>query len=215
MSSKKPSKKDDKQLAKKFTPEKVKELLRNVEIEADPASLLRKSTEMWNEYEASSPAKQKAMIDDLNKKLEQASAVVALDNHYFMAETLDNKKYRTFLIEVTDQLVAEYDCKSASEKMLAQTAGWAYCRMIEYSYKLNSITRIEFLSSEKNGYYSVLSKEVDRCTRQYLAAINTLKHFKQPALKVTFNANNAFVAQNQQINSDAKGKTEEPNNDRQ
>ncbi len=215
MSSKKPSKRDDKKLAKKFTPEEVKKLLKNVEIDADPASLLRKSTEMWNEYEASSPAKQKAMIDALNKKLEQASAVVALDNHYFMAETLDNKKYRTFLIEVTDQLVAEYDCKSASEKMLAQTAGWAYCRMIEYSYKLNSITRIEFLSSEKNGYYSVLSKEVDRCTRQYLSAINTLKHFKQPALKVTFNANNAFVAQNQQINSDKKDKPEGLNNDRQ
>jgi hypothetical protein len=58
-------------------------LLKNVEIEIDPAALLKKSADMWNEYEASSPAKKKALVDDLNKKLEQASAIVALENHYF------------------------------------------------------------------------------------------------------------------------------------
>ena len=212
MSNNKPSKKNGKKLAKEFTPDEVKRMLKNVEIEIYPAALLKKSADMWNEYEASSPAKKKTLVDDLNKKLEQASAIVALENHYLLAETLDTKKYRTFLIEVTDQLIAEYECKTTSEKMLAQTAGWAYCRMIEYGYKLNSITRIDFLSSEKNGYYSVLSKEVDRCARQYLSAINTLKHFKQPALKVSFKANNAFVAQNQQINSKTKDKSEGQNN---
>jgi hypothetical protein len=110
---------------------------------------------------------------------------------------------------VANQLVAEYDCKTASEKMLAQTAAWAYCRMIEYSRKLNGITRQEYLSSVKTGHYAVLSKEVDRCVRQYLSAINTLKHFKQPSLNVTFKAQNAFVAQNQQINADKKPEPKE------
>lgn len=215
MSSSKPSKKNDKKLTRKFTPKEVKEILRGVEIEVDPSTILKASADLWTEYEASSPAKQDAMRDKLNKKLEEATATVALDTHYFMAETLNTRKYRTFLIEVTDQLIAEYNCKTPSEKMLAQTAGWAYARMIEYSYKLNGLMRLDWLSSEKNGYYSMLSREVDRCTRQYLAAINTLKHFKQPSLKVSFKANNAFVAQNQQINSKPKDKSEGNNVDGQ
>ena len=126
-----------------------------------------------------------------------------------IAEVLDKDKYRTLAIELCNQLIAEYECKTSSEKMLAQTASWAYCRMIEYSYKLNGLTRQEYLSNEKNGYYSMLSKEVDRCARQYLTAINTLKHFKQPPVSVTFKAQNAFVAQNQQINSDKKPDSED------
>jgi hypothetical protein len=148
----------------------------------------------------------------LNKQLENAAVILTLDQHIILAESLNSDKYRTLVIEIANQLVKEYECKTSSEKMLAQTAAWAYCRMLEYANKLNGITRQEYLSSVKTGHYAVLSKEVDRCVRQYLSALNTLKHFKQPSLSVTFKAQNAFVAQNQQINADRKPETKEQNN---
>lgn len=212
MSNKKPTKptQASNKLIAKRSADEVRKLLTNFQAEIGPANLLKKTAELWTEYEnAPSEAKKLEIEAKLNKKLEHASAIVALDNHMLIAEVLDKDKYRTLVIELCNQLITEYECKTSSEKMLAQTAAWAYCRMLEYSYKLNGLTRLEYLSNEKNGFYSMLSKEVDRCARQYLSAINTLKHFKQPPVTVTFKAQNAFVAQNQQINSDKNPKTEE------
>lgn len=192
------------QPTKPITPEVVREVLQKHKAGVVPSALLKETADLWNEFEAADGQKKKALEVKLNDKLGQASAILHLDNHYLFAETVNENKNRTLMIEMINQLIAEYDCNTATEKMLAQTAGWAYCRMIEYSYKLNGVTRQEFISHEKNGLYSLLSKEVDRATRQYLMAINTLKHFKQPPLNVTLKTNNAFVAQNQQINSSTK-----------
>lgn len=207
--SAKPEKASNKLIAKR-SPEEVRKLLTNYQAQVGPKNLLKHTAELWSEYEnAPNDAKKLEIEGKLNEKLEHASAIVALDNHMLVAEVLNKDKYRTLVIELCNQLMAEYECKTSSEKMLAQTAAWAYCRMLEYSAKLNGLTRQEYLSNEKNGYYSMLSREVDRCARQYLSAINTLKHFKQPPVTVTFKAQNAFVAQNQQINSDKKPKSEE------
>jgi hypothetical protein len=210
--SKKPTQKPIKaqsQVAKPRTPEDVKKLLAGYKVEIAPSHILKKTAELWTEFDQMTETEQKKIVDKVNKQFETASSIYALETHYLLAETLNDDRYRTLVIEVANQLVAEYDCKTASEKMLAQTAAWAYCRMIEYSRKLNGITRQEYLSSVKTGHYAVLSKEVDRCVRQYLSAINTLKHFKQPSLNVTFKAQNAFVAQNQQINADKKPEPKE------
>lgn len=211
MSSSKPTKpqKATNKPVIKYTAEDVKVLLNRYQVEIAPERLLKKAAELWTEYDQASDAEKLKMEPAFNKKLENAAIIFALDHHVPLAETLNDNKYRTLVIELANQLVKEYECKTSSEKMLAQTAAWAYCRMLEYSYKLNGLTRLEYLSNEKNGFYSMLSKEVDRCVRQYLSAINTLKHFKQPALSVTFKAQNAFVAQNQQINSDKKSGAKE------
>lgn len=189
---------------KPFTPELVKEALLKYQAEVVPSALLKVTADLWNEFEASDEQKKKLLEAKLNDKLVQAAGIVNLENHYMLAETVNENKYRTLMIEVINQLIAEYDCRTATEKMLAQTAGWAYCRMIEYSYKFNGVTRQEFISHEKNGLYSLLSKEVDRATRQYLTAINTLRHLRQSPLNVTLKTKNAFVAQNQQVNAGVK-----------
>lgn len=204
--------KQNKKLARTYTPEDVKKALKGFDITISPASLIKESVALWNEFEQASEAEQKQLVDKLNKKLEHTAVIYALDNHYIAAGTLHENKHRTLMIQMAKDLIAEHDCKTTTEKMLAQTAALAYCRMIEYGDKLNGLMRMEFISNEKNGFYSLLSREVDRCTRQYLTAINTLKHFKQPTLNVTFKADNAFVAQNQQINSKPKDSSEDKNN---
>lgn len=215
MSSNKPTKPDkasNKPVVKR-TVEDVKVLLNRYQVDIGPEHILKKTAELWTEYEQAPTDKKKLELEPkLNKQLENAAVIISLDQHIILAESLNGDKYRTLVIEMANQLVKEYECKTPSEKMLAQTAAWAYCRMLEYANKLNGITRQEYLSSVKTGHYAVLSKEVDRCVRQYLSSLNTLKHFKQPTLNVTFKAQNAFVAQNQQINSDKKPETKEQNN---
>lgn len=195
---------NNKQPVKKITPERVKDFMLSYEMTVDPAAVLKVAADLLNQLDDVEASEKKELQGKVNKSLAHAAAIISLDTHHLMAETVDKEKLRTFLIEVTDQLVKQYDCKTTAEKMLAQTAGWAYTQMIEYADKLNGLTRQEYLSNERTGYYSMLSKEVDRCYRRYITALTTLKHFKQPALSVTFKANNAFVAQNQQINAEGK-----------
>jgi len=192
--------------------EKVVRILKTIKLDIHPSNLLEKSAELWAEFETATGAKKKELTSAVNKKLGDAVGIYNLENHYLVAETLNDKRYQTLLLSVVNQLVDEYKCNTASEKMLAETAGWAYCRAIEYGRKLNALTRQEYLSSEKNGYYSMLSKEVDRATRQYIGALQALKTIKQPPLSVTFKADNAFVAQNQQINAHPDNSAGDKNN---
>lgn len=203
--SKKTPKNTSQELSTALTPETVRARLSTFKIDdVHPTAILKETAKLWNEYSQASGKEQDKLVDKLNEKLAQATPIVELENHYLAAETVDNGRLRTLMIEVIDKLIIEHDCKTTTEKMLAETAGASFCRMIEYSNRLTGLTRQDFLSPTKNGFYSLLSKEVDRCTRQYLTAITTLKRFKQPAINVTFKSTNAFVAQNQQINPESK-----------
>lgn len=208
--NKKPTNNPDtnKKVVKTFTPEHVSKVIRSHKADITPSKLLSDIAKLWNEYEASD-GKNEELVNKLNTKLDHAATLYVLENHYALAETINKDKIRTLFIEMTNQLIEEYDCKTTSERMLAQTAGWSYSRMIEYGGRLNNLLEIEFLSSEKNGFYSLLSREVDRSTRQYITALTTLKHLKQPPVRVSFKAKNAFVAQNQQINADSSNSSKE------
>jgi hypothetical protein len=181
--------------------------------EIDPKSILKDTGKILNDYYPSRGKKRKELLEKLNNKFSQLAPIFTLDTHYLLASVPYKTEYKTFAIELANQLVVEYDCKSPSEKILAETAAWAYCRMLEYSRTLSGMLGIEYLSSEKNGYYSMISKEVDRANRQYLAAINSLRYIKQPKVNVTFKTHNAFVAQNQQINTPSE--TKDQNNAQQ
>jgi hypothetical protein len=95
----------------------------------------------------------------------------------------------------------EYLCSAPSETALAEVAANAYVRIIECSRRLNSVLHLEYLSSEKNGYYSLLSKELDRAERHFQSAIMAIKTVKSPPLTVRVTAQSAFIADKQQINS--------------
>ena len=52
---------------------------------------------------------------------------------------------------------------------------------------------IEYLSNEKNGYYSMISKEVEKQSRLYMSAMMTLRALKLPSTQVSIRAKNAFI----------------------
>ena len=52
-----------------------------------------------------------------------------------------------------------------------------------------------------NGAYKVASQELDRANRHFINAVATLKQLKSPTMNIQVKATNAFVAQNQQVNT--------------
>lgn len=111
------------------------------------------------------------------------------------------EEYRQMASDMTERLVEEYDCQTVTELNLAKMAALSYVKALDYGERFRYCMDLEFHSSEHNGFYAMLGKEIDRANRLFISAITTLKQFKAPALNINVTAKNAFVANNQQINA--------------
>jgi len=110
------------------------------------------------------------------------------------------KEYQDLAVRLTHDLIAEYDCKTPTEMSLARMAAIAYAKSFDYSEELRNSRELDWLSPAKNGYFSMIGKEVDRANRQFMSAIMALKQIKAPSIEVNVTAKTAFIAQNQQLN---------------
>ena len=137
---------------------------------------------------------------ELLEKLNEAISIVSLDSHYGLAKaTIED--LRPFAIEFSRQLVAEYDCITPTEKALVETIAAAYIRILEFTGYMTRMTRDERCSMILSGAYKVASQELDRANRHFINAVSTLKQLKSPTMNIQVKATNAFVAQNQQVNT--------------
>jgi len=119
--------------------------------------------------------------------------------HYFRGSVDD--RFIPLLIDFSRRLFREYDCKTSSEKALAQVAANAYVRTLECSRSMEKSRGGEYLGGNTAGYYSVISRELDRASRQFISALMALKQFKSPKLEINVMAKNAFMANNQLFNN--------------
>jgi hypothetical protein len=110
----------------------------------------------------------------------------------------------TMAVQVARQLVTDYDCRTSSEKAVAQVAANAFARILENSRIMSGYSTLEHVDQLQINFYSMVGKELDRATRQFDAAISNLMRMKLPSLRVNVTAKTAFVANNQQINADRK-----------
>jgi hypothetical protein len=140
----------------------------------------------------------KAISAKDNELLLKATYFDALNNYSMLVETI-NQNYRPFLINFARELTNEYNCISSSEKAMVQTIVASYGRIMSISNRLNNCSNFDYLSSDRNGYFSILSKELDRAHRQFIMALQTLKLLKSPPLQVNVKTNTAFIANNQQM----------------
>lgn len=123
---------------------------------------------------------------------------MGLDTKIQLAESV-GEDYRSIAMDFTNQLIAEYDCKTSSEKALAQITANAFVRTMEYSNTLETC-RYKTVKLNLFGYYSIIGKELDRANRHFLSSLMTLQQMKSPTLKINVTAKTAFVAENQQVN---------------
>lgn len=132
---------------------------------------------------------------------QKAIPLLNFEKHYLPLDITDNESHRTFLIDFSNQLIEEYKCDTPSEKSLVHMIATSYIRVLEYSQRLHySVKNAQFLSQEKNGFYNILSKEIDKAHRQFTGAMTLLKQAKSPNIKVNITSENTLIAQNQQLN---------------
>lgn len=177
---------------------KYKELLVS---DADSQKIVSDFEKLLNIYREKKGNIDEKTGKELSLKMHELLNLVGLETHYPIAETLTNN--RPLIIELSNELIKEYDCKTPTEKTLVHVIAGAYGRILEYSKIFNNFQRIDYISHEKNGYYNIISKELDRAQRHYITALTTLRQIKTPEIKVNVRANTAFVAQNQQLNNNS------------
>lgn len=182
------------------SPEKARQRLIDLPHDTDPLGVMKKFAKaLTNHSNNTGEAKDKA-YREMEKLYPQAVSATSLETHARVGD-VGGTKLGPLAIELTRQLITEFDCKTAAEKTIAEVAAAAYTRILRYSTALNNAYEVNNATTELNKFMSVMSMEIDRANRQYLTAIHTLKTFKQPSVNVTFNAKTAFVAQNQNVNA--------------
>ena len=198
--SKKAKKQKTTAVTKPLSSDKLKKILiDSAGTSNDPKMILKKlgtTIAAWQDDES----KDEGITDEVNEIFRKAMPIVALDTHYFAAESV-SERYRSFMMQFANDITQEYQCKTPSEKALAESIAMSYGRILELSSAFNNSQHIEFLSSQKNGYYGMIAKELDRAHRQFTSSMMVLKQLKSPSLEVNIKAKTAFVAQNQQVNA--------------
>lgn len=135
-------------------------------------------------------------------KSEEAKMTMGLETHYPLLDVVD-PRYAALLLTITRQVEADYNCTTAVEKLLAENIAVAHVKIIDQSRRLNDLLGSIGYSDKRHvtAAVEVLSRQIDRATRQLYTALTTLRQVKHPQLAVNIVNRTTFVAENQQINT--------------
>lgn len=144
--------------------------------------------------------KNKKTLEELNRAWNAALPVVSLDTHYELANSV-GERIMPLVIEFARELIVEYDCKTVSEKALAEVVVSAYARILECSKSMQDIALVKYPTNSLNGLYEIISKELDRANRHFITSLATLRQIKSPTMEIKVRAHTAIIGNNQQFNT--------------
>jgi hypothetical protein len=126
-----------------------------------------------------------------------------LNNGVFLQSIVNNLSYAKGLAKIRQDLIKEYKCQGTSELMLVDRIVSAYWRGIRYESYLNRLFEEEPDKFSFNDLKLRVAKElykgIELASRQFESGLTFLRNLKQPRLNIRVNADNAYLAQNQQI----------------
>lgn len=165
-------------------------LLKKVKTEYDPVSIKKQAIKDLETF-TDGPV-------DPKKPLFKTLTLNEFDNGILMT-TVIPEQYRTFAIDMSRKLQKEYNCQTVSEKATCELAALSYARMLEAQQRLNNVLSQGTINDIVNQFITTISKELDRATRHFFSAIQTLRLMKQAPLNITIKAQTAIVGQNQVV----------------
>jgi hypothetical protein len=139
------------------------------------------------------------------EELTNLSFAFGVENGHIVSSCV-NEAFQKLAVKMKREIESEFDCRTYSEKALVDLAVTAYTRNMHYTWKMNA--NQEYLGQKYDSYRNYLSHEIDRSHRHYISAIETLKAMKQLSFSVNIKTQNAFVAQNQQLNNHSEQNNE-------
>lgn len=136
----------------------------------------------------------------LRDKAEKAKMAFGLDTHYFLGDVL-LEKHVHLATAFANQLIADYNCESADEKALVEVIAMAFARILVYTKILSGGLDLSFYAKRDDKFFEIAGKELDRANRHFLSALAVLRQLKSLPIELNINTKNAFISQNQQINT--------------
>ncbi|MDD2646468.1 MAG: hypothetical protein PHV78_01740 [Patescibacteria group bacterium] len=142
--------------------------------------------------------------EDRKEKLSMELAIIhGFDNGILLQSIVGDKRCGPGLIKMRRGLIEEHRCKAASEFMLVDKIVTAYWKSMRYETFLNRIIEPEldkFIFKESQiKIIKEIQKGIELANRQFETSLTLLKSLKQPKLNVKVSADNAYIAQNQQV----------------
>jgi len=107
-------------------------------------------------------------------------------------------------LEFSLNLQKEYKCETQSEKSMAEIVALNFSRVLSIQDEINSYLRKDSITDIGVKYLAVMSKELDRAERHYLASLQALKMLKMPPLEVSIRTQTAIVGQNQIVQANTQ-----------
>lgn len=156
--------------------------------------------DIWPRFRDPDPEVRKKARPEVEERVHKLLIAYELDSQYALGQT-HQKNYSYLVVGFCKSLIKEYECKTPSEKALAEMAASGFVRYLQVAQKLDAELASTGISSLRNTYIGLLSKELDRALRTYIAALNTLRQIKNPLSKIKVEASAAFIANNQQVNA--------------
>lgn len=142
--------------------------------------------------------------DDRKQKLAVELAMLhGLENGILLYGVTNDTNSSQGLAKIRQDFISEYKCQTTSELMLVDRIAIAYWRGMRYEMYLNRLIEKEpgnFSFDElKIRILKELHKGIDLVNRQFETGLALLQNLKQPKVNVKVTADNAYIAQNQQI----------------
>lgn len=161
------------------------------------------------EYESLEEIKELTSTQQARKKelSSEIAIIYGLENGLWTANLAHGKYYST-LAQIRKNVVKDFNCQTSLELMLADRIVAHYWKAMRNDTLLNTLIAKEeggySFNQQKINLFRELYKCVEIADRQLNADIILLKELKQPRLNIKVTTENAFIAQNQQINVDKK-----------
>lgn len=142
--------------------------------------------------------------DKKNKLISELAIFHGLNNGALLQTIVGNDiAFKQGIAKIRQDFISEYKCQTPSELMLVDRITAAYWRGMRYETYLNLIIEKEpgkFSFDElKVKILKELHKGIELADRQFETGLTLLQNLKQPRLNVKVTADNAYLAQNQQI----------------
>ncbi len=138
-----------------------------------------------------------------DKLINELAILNGFNNGVLLQTIVNDATLQQGLLKIRQNFISEYKCQTSSELMLADRITAAYWRGIRYEMYLNRIMEEEpgklSLNEFKIKILKELHKGIDLANRQFEIGLTLLQNLKQPRLNVKVTADNAYLAQNQQI----------------
>lgn len=190
--------KDNKNLTDPIGAKKVREVFAEMNfISTAPQNISKKAATILEKLKRD----WKLNDEDGNELTKYYVALDVTHTHALLGEAIRGERDRTMIMEFADDLIEEFQCTKVHERALCEIIALHYLWIMKTTWYMESFCHSETLSEVKNGYYAIIGKELDRHQRMYLHSLQTLQAMKSPPVNISFKANNAFIAQNQQFNN--------------